>query len=194
MEQSRRHETVLSKVVERLHLSSHWRSTPKFVHVVMIHPKGIIHRPPADQFDISHVIKADQFATWHNHHIDAMRPWAAMLGLFNIHGRQTVREWGEKLKAVHRPVDPLALPSFMKPQPVASAPSSSPLVTPAVAPVSAPAASATEEQAMPIGGPQQCAVCGKSLTEKVAQYCRTHAERLGHRWLCFDHQPRTARP
>lgn len=193
MEQSRRHETVLRKVLEHLGLRSRWLSKPKCVHVVMIHPKGIIHRPPAKQLDTSHVIKADQFATWHNRHIDAMRAWAAMLGLFNIHGRQTVREWGEKLKAEHRPVDPLVLPGFMKPQPVAPAPSSSPLTTRAAASESVPAASTGEEQAVSIEGRQQCAVCGKSLTEKVAKYCLGHAERLGYRWLCFDHQPRAPR-
>jgi len=46
MEQSRRHEKVLRKVLARLGITGRAGTEPTFIHIVMVHPKAIIHRPP----------------------------------------------------------------------------------------------------------------------------------------------------
>ncbi len=63
IEQSLRHERVLSKLLERLEISGRTHKLPEFQHVVMLHPQAIIKRPPAKLFDTRNVIKADQFPT-----------------------------------------------------------------------------------------------------------------------------------
>ncbi len=70
IEQSRRHERILCKLLERLDIAGRSHKKPDFHHVVMVHPKAIIERPQANAFDTSNLIKADQFPTWHARFID----------------------------------------------------------------------------------------------------------------------------
>ncbi len=51
-------------------------------HVVMLHPKTIIQRPPAGCFDTGNVIKADQFPTWHEKFIDKLGTGAVFKRMF----------------------------------------------------------------------------------------------------------------
>lgn len=194
LEQSRRHETVLRKVLERLGITGRAGTEPAFVHVVMVHPKAIIHRPPADKFDTSMVIKADQFKTWYEKHIDKMGVTSVLASMVNMRGRDTVSEWAEILKAEHRPTNPLELPDFMKPKSVVSI-APAPTVTPSPAPSKprAAAKNAIETAAMPPSptaesGPGVCAACGKSLTPKVVQFCHDNAKRFGGKLYCYNHQ------
>lgn len=194
IEQSRRHETVLKKVLERLEITGRAGTKPSFFHVVMVHPKAIINRPPEGTFDTSMVIKADQFATWHRKFIDKMGTTSVLTGMVNIRGRNTVKEWGEKLKSQHRPTNPLELPDFMKPKEI----------VPTTLPTSV-LSHQTASQLTQIHGdvstetPQSpasesasatlvCATCGKQLTPKVTKFCQDKAAWFGGKLYCYDHQ------
>lgn len=196
LEQSRRHETVLRKVLERLGIAGRAGTEPSFVHVVMVHPKAIIHRPPANKFDTSMVIKADQFRTWYEKHIDKMGLTSVLASMVNMRGRDTVSELAEMLKAEHRPTNPLELPDFMKPKAavsIAAASTVTPVstsklcaaekkVTEAAATEPPPTSQAAES------GSAVCANCGKSLTPKVVQFCHDNAKRFGGKLYCYNHQ------
>jgi hypothetical protein len=184
LEQSRRHETVLRKVLDRLEITGRAGTTPRFTHVVMLHPKAVIRRPPTKQFDTSMVIKADQFATWHKKHVDKQQLLSTLNGMLNVRGRNTVKEWGEKLKAEHRPTNPLALPEFMKPKaPEPSAP------VRAAAPPKIHAAPPVEKVTPIAPSPEAaCITCGKSLTPKVVKFCKDKAEWFGGKLYCYAHQ------
>jgi hypothetical protein len=199
LEQSRRHETVLRKVVERLGITGRAGTEPAFVHVVMVHPKAIIYRPPADKFDTSMVIKADQFKTWYEKHIDRMGVTSVLTSMVNMRGRDTVSVWAEMLKAEHRPTNPLELPDFMKPKVVTLPPPAAPATpAPAASRTRAAIGSATEAAAKPqisdpvaVNSPTVCATCGKGLTPKVVQFCHDNAKRFGGKLYCYNHQGAT---
>lgn len=193
LEQSRRHETVLKKVLERLEITGRAGTAPSFIHIVMMHPKAIIHRPPADKFDTSMVIKADQFATWHKKFIDKMGATTVLAGMVNLRGRDTVKGWGEALKGEHRPTNPLGLPDFMKPKVIVpTAPHISPNDAPKHkevltrgnrVPIQRPSPSPPTESPTPV-----CATCGKRLTQNVAKFCQDKVAWFGGKLYCYDHQ------
>jgi hypothetical protein len=101
LEQSRRHERVLSRLLERLEI-----------------PKATIERPKSQAFDVSNVIKADQFPSWHGRFTDKLGVGTVMKAVFNMRSLDTIKEWGEKLIRQHRPADFVALPDFMRPKAV----------------------------------------------------------------------------
>uniref|UniRef100_UPI00262ECAC9 nuclease-related domain-containing protein n=1 Tax=Acidithiobacillus sp. TaxID=1872118 RepID=UPI00262ECAC9 len=51
LEQSKRHESVLLRVMERLGITGRTHSKPIIKHVVLLHPKGVITRPDGRRFD-----------------------------------------------------------------------------------------------------------------------------------------------
>lgn len=185
LEQSRRHETVLRKILEQLGITGRAGTEPTFIHVVMVHPKAIIERPPADKFDTSMVIKADQFRTWQLKYLDAMGTGTFLAKSLNLRGRDTVKQWGELLKSAHRPTSPLALPEFMKPKPVRperSVPVPVAIPTQAM-PMASLATAQKDESSTPI-----CATCGKRLTPKAAKFCQDKSAWFGGHLYCYDHQ------
>ncbi|TAG84587.1 MAG: NERD domain-containing protein, partial [Betaproteobacteria bacterium] len=116
IEQSRRHEIVLLKVLERIGISGRLASKPKVFHAVLLHPRATITRPASDRFDSSCVIKADQFEEWRLKKIDDVSV-AGMLGMIaNIVSTQTIAEWARALVAEHQPENPLALPEWLAPR------------------------------------------------------------------------------
>jgi hypothetical protein len=189
LEQSRRHETVLKKTLEQLGITGRAGTEPTFVHVVMVHPKAIIKRPPADKFDTSMIIKADQFRTWHLKYVDAMSTGSFLAKTVNFRGRDTVKEWGELLKSAHRPTNPLTLPEFMKPKPIVPE-------TKVTSPVGNPAEGIQKQYASSLSTatPKNevdkpvCASCGKPLTPKAAKFCKDKAAWFGGHLYCYDHQ------
>ncbi len=196
LEQSRRHETVLRKVLERLGIAGRAGTEPTFVHVVMVHPKGIIHRPPMDKFDTSMVIKADQFATWQAKFVDKLGAATLLPGMVNLRGRNTVKEWGEQLKGEHRPTNPLDLPEFMRPKVEALTTPHASLRANSAAPVrvqvvpskaEAPQWPASPTLALNDTKPV-CANCGRRLTPKAAKFCLDNTELFGGKLYCYDHQ------
>lgn len=196
LEQSRRHETVLKKVLKRLDIVGRVGTTPRFVHVVLVHPKAIIHRPPANQFDTSMIIKADQFPTWHAKHIDEMGIVPVLADMVNLRGRDTLMEWADRLKSEHRPTNLLELPDFIKPR--ASFPATQRHPPDAAAEIpkrigasenkseTRPKQSASD--AVKVSVAPICATCGKRLTPKAAKFCKDKAAQFGGQFYCYDHQ------
>jgi hypothetical protein len=184
LEQSRRHEVVLRKVLERIGITGRIGTAPLFEHVVLIHPKARIHRPAKGKFDTSNIIKADQFVTWREKRGESpIRP-TDFLAMLNVRSRETVKEWGEMLRREHRPENQLDLPDFMQPKLVATPP----------APAPVPRVSIRTEVAFAQPAPAApelataCAECGKPVTDKVLAYCRDNPKVFDNKVLCFNHQ------
>jgi hypothetical protein len=193
LEQSKRHELVLRKVLERLGIAGRMGSEPTFIHVVLVHPKARIHRPPAGTFDASTVIKADQFFTWRENFIEKSLTTTKVLGvMLNMRGRETVREWAEMLRREHRPENPFDLPDFMKPQPVAAAKAtrgkSAVLPTQALMQQDAKTIPGLPAPAAVEAAKSLCTECGRTLSENAAAYCRANTKLFGDKLYCFAHQ------
>ncbi len=202
LEQSRRHENVLVKLLERLGITGRIHRKPDFKHVVLIHPKGSIQRPDAQKYDTSSVIKADQFASWREKHIDKDMSTLQVLGsVLNLRSADTVREWAEKIARQHRPADLLALPDFLQPRAAVPRPAAPPAAAarapvsaqrpvpvpvrapmPAPVPPEAAAAEATEKKRC------ICASCGAKISFAEAKFCWNNARRFGGFQYCREHQ------
>jgi hypothetical protein len=189
IEQSRRHERILRKMLDRLEITSRLGTTMDFHHVVMFHPKAIITRPPPSDLDTSNVIKADQFPSWHTKFVDkTMGTGAVLRGLANVRTLDTVKEWGEKLMRQHRPQNQLALPEFMQPsvKPIrAPAATPSPMQPIQVAPVAVQAPSAGED-----AGAKRliCLHCNSKISYAEGKYCWNNAVRFKGGQYCREHQ------
>ena len=198
IEQSLRHERVLSKLLERLGIVGRTQKLPDFHHVVMLHPKATIERPPAKSFDTSNVIKADQFPTWHKSFVDKMGVGTFFMSALNLRSQDTTREWGEKLVRQHRPADLLALPDFMQPRaqnkvatpvPISTVQNSIGLVLPAergqakVQP-SSPANVVPEEPVKRL----ICAHCADKISFPEGKFCWNNPKRFSGLAYCREHQ------
>jgi hypothetical protein len=187
LEQSRRHEVVLRKVLERIGITGRIGTAPIFEHVILIHPKARIHRPAKGKFATDNIIKADQFFTWRDKKLDSNKVTANdLVSMLNFRSRETVIEWGNMLRLEHRPDNQLELPDFMQPKliPTPPAPAPAPRVsirTEVAFAQPAPAASSAPAQAA-------CAECGRALTDKVLAYCRDNPELFAGKLYCFTHQ------
>ena len=142
VEQSRRHQKILAKLLGRLGITGRVSREPEFQNVVLIHPKGTIERPDSKKLDTRNIIKADQFASWHANFVEKSMPLTKLVGvMLNMRSQETMREWAEKIVRQHRSPDLLALPSFMKPR-------EAPLVVPnfAFSPVTVPSEGVQKNQ------------------------------------------------
>lgn len=188
IEQSRRHERALCKLLERLAISGRTQKLPDFHHVVLMHPKAIIQRPPAKIFDTSNVIKADQFEKWRSQFVDKVSTLGLLNGMLNFRSPETLKEWGEKLKRQHRPDDPLWLPEWMTPKKVVTdveCNAHPPQVTSTFRVETEKIAAVTSDLDTPR---LFCAKCKKSITETVANFCFTRKSRFNGRAYCMEHQ------
>ena len=70
LEQSRRHERVLLKALDKVGVTGRISKQPTFHHIVLVHPTATISRPTSKALDTSMVIKADQFRAWHERHVE----------------------------------------------------------------------------------------------------------------------------
>lgn len=188
LEQSRRHQNVLSKLLAQLGISGRTQKEPEFRHVVLVNPRAHIHRPERAVLDTSNVIKADQFASWREKYVQGEVSVLKTLQLMaNIRAADTVREWAQALCALHKPQELLALPDFMKPRKGPAAPAAKPVVAavppPRPTPVRAPVVMA------PVAHPVvACAACAKPLSAAEQAYCHSHAQALEGQFLCLTHQ------
>jgi len=198
IEQSLRHERVLSKLLENLDIVGRTQKQAEFHHVVMLHPKAIIQRPPSKVFDSSNVIKADQFPTWHQHYVEKMGVGTIFKSLLNMRSLDTLKEWGEKLMRQHRPADMLALPDFMRPkEPIRGGVPVAALVTPKPSAGAAPVAqsqgygNSSVPAAKPVEEPAKrliCAHCGAKISYPEGKFCWNNAKRFGGVAYCREHQ------
>ena len=206
IEQSLRHERALRRLLERLDIGGRVQKLD-FYHVVMLHPKAIIERPPVKSFDTCNVIKADQFPSWHQKFVEKLGIGRLLLTGMNMRSMETTRQWGEKLMRQHRPADLLALPDFMRPReparftppavvtqaavvvarPVPPAPAPVPAPRPAQVQASAPSPvqHAAEE---PPAKRLICANCGIKISFAEGKFCWNNSKRFGGLAYCRAHQ------
>lgn len=164
LEQSRRHENILTKVLEQLGISGRIQRKPDFRHVVLIHPKGSIQRPDAKKYDSSNVIKADQFASWREKNVEKGMSTLQVLGaVLNLRSADTVREWADALVRLHRPTDLLALPDFVRPRVV-------------------------PDESGVIKKRCICQSCGAKISYPEAKFCWNNPQRFGGLQYCREHQ------
>jgi hypothetical protein len=184
IEQSRRHERILRKLLERLQITARVGTSLECHHVVMFHPKAIITRPPPKEFDTSSVIKADQFPSWHANFVDKTMGMAAVLrGFANVRTLETAKEWGEKLVRQHRPMKLLDLPDFMQPSRKALAPPPSIPVPIQVAPTKPP-----EPVAEPAAKRLICLHCNSKISYPEGKFCWNNSVRFKGGQYCREHQ------
>lgn len=187
-EQSRRHARILSKLLERLEISTRTDKLPGFHNVVLMHPQAIIQRPDAKAFDTSFLIKADQFRAWHEKLVNGIGTGGVLKALFNVRSPDTIREWGEKLKRQHRPTDLLDLPEFMQPKP------QQPKATPATqapryaTPEPAPVAAEPAPPDLALAKKLICAHCRAKISYPEGKFCWNNAKRFGGLQYCREHQ------
>ena len=183
IEQSKRHEAVLLRVLERLGIAGRTQERPLIKHAVLIHPKGIITRPAPKRFDTSDVIKADQFGTWRERFVDkGLGVGKVLTAMLNLRSLDTIAEWGQMLKRQHRPQDLLALPDFMKPRQAAPAPEVQ---------RAAPTPRAQGPGEVPADSQKKrliCVTCGSKISYAEGQYCWNRAMRFGGLQYCRAHQ------
>ena len=198
IEQSLRHERLICKLLERLEIVGRTQKQAKFHHVVMLHPKAIIGRPPTKDFDTSNVIKADQFPTWHQRFVDKVGTGTIFKSMLNLRNLETIAEWGEKLKRQHRLADLLALPDFMRPrEPSKAGASISTVVEPPstrnTAPVNQLQSKGPSSVAVsqPSVGPAKrliCASCAAKISFAEGKFCWNNSQRFGGLAYCRGHQ------
>lgn len=187
IEQSRRHERVLAKLLERLEIGGRFGTELRFHHLVLFHPKAIIKRPDPKCFDTSHVIKADQFAEWRERFVDkALSGLGFVSSMANLRSSDTVREWGEKIARQHRPDDLLALPVFMRPKLAPAAAVAKPTPAP-VAATPVPLSPATIDGNAPAKR-LICATCSVKISYPEGKFCWNNAKRFGGLAYCREHQ------
>lgn len=188
IEQSKRHERVLSKLVDTLGITGRLGIKPTFHHLVLLHPKAIIQRPDKKAFDTSNVIKADALPAWHAKWADA-NPGIAetFAGLLSIRSSETIKDWAEQLVKKHRPTNPLSLPEFMAPKPT--------VVLAQEPPPSMAAAPATPSDQPPTQTPDEalrkrliCVTCRSKIPYNVGLFCWNNERRFGGFQYCREHQ------
>lgn len=196
IEQSRRHERILSRLLATLGIASRTGAPLACYHVVMLHPKAIIRRPAPKAFDTSNVIKADQFPTWHGQFVDKSFGFTEVLKFaVNLRGLDTLKEWGEKLVRQHHPANLLELPEFLRPGQVTSnVGPKPPHPSPAVPPTSAAPAQQdnplrTTDRADQVPAKRLlCAHCGAKITYPEGKFCWNNEKRFGGLQYCREHQ------
>ncbi len=188
IEQSKRHERVLSKLVDELGISGRLGVKPTFHHLVLLHPKAIIQRPDKKAFDSSNVIKADALPAWHGKWADSVANFAdTFSNLLSIRSSDTIKEWAEQLVKRHRPGNPLSLPDFMAPKPavlVAQEPPPRAAITPSSAPSPGPADGPDERLKKRL----ICVTCGDKIPYNVGLFCWNNERRFGGFQYCREHQ------
>ena len=191
IEQSRRHERILLRLLTTLGIENRTGAPLSCYHLVMLHPKAVIRRPAAKTFDTSNVIKADQFPTWHGQFVEKIGFTDALKMAVNLRARDTIQEWGEKLKRQHRPANQLELPDFMRPAPQTKAPVLKPEVAPAVSRPSTVAAATPAQETPQTPAPSKrliCAKCASKISYPEGKFCWNNEKRFGGLQYCREHQ------
>ena len=187
IQQSKRHEKVLTKWLEQLGISGRFGSSPQFFHVVLVAPSSTITRPNPAKFDTSSVIKADVFEEWRLQHVDKrMSLGQTFTAMANLRSGDTVREWAQKLAGMHRPLNQLQLPDFMKPREQVNTQPQAQAVA-RTQPVEPPRPAA---QRVPVAAAPSvvCASCAKQLSAAEQAFCHSKAQWFDGAMLCMEHQ------
>lgn len=190
IEQSHRHERFLMRLLQRLDITNRLGTPLEFHHVVMFHPRALIDRPPASEFDTSNVIKSDQFPSWHRKFAESTLGASAVLrGIANIRSLDTVKEWGEKLMRQHRPQNLLTLPEFMQPKKASPRPATQSPTQDSSKKMQAVPARAETETAGEAGAKRLiCLHCDAKISYPEGKYCWNNPVRFKGGQYCREHQ------
>lgn len=191
IEQSRRHERVLQRLLRRLEITTRTGGDHECHHVVMFHPKAVITRPSPKAFDTGNVIKADQFPSWHASFVERDVGFGnALRAVANLRSPETIREWGEKLMRQHRPANLLELPEFMQPRRVVTAAPVRAVVPPPVVPPPAAVPASEPEAALAEPGQKKliCLHCNAKISYPEGKFCWNNPARFGGGQYCREHQ------
>jgi hypothetical protein len=160
-----------------------FRIKPKLHSLVLI-AGGVIRRPRVPVPGIDCVIMADQVKV----RIDRAYESGNLLDLAKIVGQETLRNLGDQLLALNRPIqyewERRFLPAL-------------PLTGPAAKMSPAERATASRAgQAKPQAAAraQTCDDCTSAVTSGMIQYCRKNSERFAGRLLCMPCQAKRAQP
>lgn len=183
LEQSRRHENVLQKLLQRLEIKPRTGGRHRMDHVVLVDPARAIKRPADKRLDTSFLVKADQFPDWHKKWADkdsgVLEVFSA---LADVRGHDTIKEWAEKLVRQHRPAPLLELPEFMQ------------LRREQTLPPAPPSANDWGRCPAPLGIPVAekrkltCATCGTKISFAEGKFCWNQEQRFGGYQYCREHQ------
>jgi len=198
IEQSQRHERILIKLLEQLDIGARLGQF-EFQHVVLLHPKATIVRPPEKTFDTSMVIKADQFPTWHRKFADQKVGLTTLFkGLVNQRSTEELKAWGEMLVRQHRPADQLTLPEFItktiqgdgveRPMKASQNQAQEPIAEPnhIVAPENQQDSSQNADMATqhPLAKKLICVTCGAKISYAEGKFCWNNVKRFGGLQYC----------
>jgi hypothetical protein len=184
LEQSRRHENVLQKLLERLEIKPRTGGRHRMEHVVLVDPARAIRRPADKKLDTSFLVKADQFPEWHKKWGDKNPGVIELFStLADVRGHETIKEWAEMIVRQHRPAPQLDLPEFMQPREEQTQLAASKLATPS--PTTLPSAGsvpAAEKRKL------ACATCGVKISFAEGKFCWNQEQRFGGYQYCREHQ------
>jgi hypothetical protein len=183
LEQSRRHENVLQKLLDRLEIRPRSGRRHSMEHVVLVAPARAIKRPADKHLDTSFLVKADQFPDWHKKWADRNPGVIELFStLADVRGQETIKEWAEKIVRQHRPSPLLELPEFMQPR--AEQVQASPVApaSPTSVPLLGVAAAAAEKRKL------ACAACGTKISFAEGKFCWNQEQRFGGYQYCREHQ------
>lgn len=182
LEQSRRHERIFSKLLDRLNIrNASTNEKIRIRHIVLMSPNSIIKRPDSEKFDTSNIIKADALRQWREEFrskellkVTAIVPFVAKALLrpknwISEPGAEIVQEYGKRIAKCHKPANLLALPDFMQPRPQVE---------------NVPQPAVSKQPNMPLG----CATCGDAVSPAEVRFCRIYKERFDGQLYCREHQ------
>lgn len=172
IEQSKRHENVLRRLLTKLDITGRAGVGLQFKHVVLVDPKAAINRPNAKTFDTSMVIGADQFRTWHLAHVDKNISTAdVLLSLLNFKDTDSLRQVAEKICRQHRPENLLHMPDWLQPQPAKSQ------------------KEVVASQAEQVGRKKLiCLTCNSKISYEEGKFCWNNDKRFKGGQYCRAHQ------
>ena len=178
VEQNERHISVLKDAFREIGLPKRMGITlqPSYHSVVLVSPKAIINRPKTTNFDAS-IIKLDQFFSWYKEKMSEVS-LKDTVGIFKICSGETVKDLGERLVSLHKPVRVDYIKKFELGPALLSHEQSKP----------SPAESYTDRGITAIKAKEEpayfCAACKASINVVVAKYCWNNKSRFGGRAYC----------
>lgn len=187
LEQSRRHENVLNKLLDRLEITARAGTSRVFHHIVMLDPKATISRPDPKSFNTDMVIKADQFRTWHLNHVEKIGAGTVLLGMLNLRGSDTLKDLAERIVRQHRRADLLALPDAWRPKVAPVVAQRAPVPT-VQASKEMPQQPATDLSTHPLKRKLICMTCNAKISFAEGKFCWGNERRFGGGQYCRQHQ------
>jgi Nuclease-related domain len=185
IEQSKRHENVLRRLLDKVQISGRAGTSPQFKHVVLVDPKAAINRPDSRAFNSSMVIRADQFRPWQVKHIDKDLSIPSLIfGLLNFRTAKTLKEIAEKIARQHRPENLLALPDWLAPKATTTQIAMPGLVPPPIASTFPQTVNTDETSRKRL----ICITCKTKITYDEGKFCWNNEKRFKGHQYCRQHQ------